>query len=557
MSVRDTSFFSQIEDRIRTILPAYVAVPSYTSSVHEKEAERFLLEHLGSIPYFREHPEYFGAYALPNDPFDRAAVWALLKGSGDDTVVLMHHYDVVGIEDYKNLGDLAFSAEELTEALKQRIHSLPEEVQQDLTSDEYLFVHGGCDMKAGGSIQLSLLEAYSAMSDWQGNIVLLAVPDEENLSAGMRGGVSLLAELQNKYGLNYKLMINSEPHQRKDPAVGIFDTGSVGKMLPFCYVRGYLSHAGKVFEGLNPSNVLSAVVRRTELNMELSDALYREASPPPTWLYVKEDKTGYDVSMPLNAYGCLSVLTLDQTPDRLMGKLHDICTEAFAEVVTEMNTSYHIFLQRVGRPQKDLPWQVRVMNVSELCAEARANYGATFEAAFCEAQQKVSESILNGKDMLLANKDLIDSIFDYIDDPSPRIVLGLIPPFYPNVCNRLCFSDRPEILSLSDTLTAFTEKEFSQHYVEEHFFTGICDLSYCAAAEDLSPSLQKYMPLFGDCYSIPSADITQISMPGINIGPWGKDFHKMTERVLKEDLYHRTPRIVDYAVRLMLGQETE
>ena len=30
-------------------------------------------------------------------------------------------------------------------------------------------------------------------------------------------------------------------------------------------------------------------------------------------------------------------------------------------------------------------------------------------------------------------------------------------------------------------------------------------------------------------------------MAGINIGPWGKDFHKLTERVYKEDLYERTP----------------
>ena len=42
-------------------------------------------------------------------------------------------------------------------------------------------------------------------------------------------------------------------------------------------------------------------------------------------------------------------------------------------------------------------------------------------------------------------------------------------------------------------------------------------------------------------------------MAGINIGPWGKDFHKLTERVLMENLYDRTPHILDHAITILLG----
>ena len=45
----------------------------------------------------------------------------------------------------------------------------------------------------------------------------------------------------------------------------------------------------------------------------------------------------------------------------------------------------------------------------------------------------------------------------------------------------------------------------------------------------------------------------EIAMPCMNIGPWGKDFHKITERVCKEDLYERTPRIINKAVSLILN----
>ena len=50
-------------------------------------------------------------------------------------------------------------------------------------------------------------------------------------------------------------------------------------------------------------------------------------------------------------------------------------------------------------------------------------------------------------------------------------------------------------------------------------------------------SVAGSMPLFGEYYDIPFEAIKEISMAGINIGPWGKDFHKLTERVYKEDLY--------------------
>ena len=132
---------------------------------------------------------------------------------------------------------------------------------------------------------MALLTEYSKQEEFRGNVIVLGVPDEENLSAGMRAGVILLDQLKKQYGLSYKMMINSEPHQRKNKEEGIFSFGSIGKMMPWVYVRGSLAHAGKVFEGLNPTNVMCEIVRRTEVNMDLSDVVGGEAAPPPTWLY--------------------------------------------------------------------------------------------------------------------------------------------------------------------------------------------------------------------------------------------------------------------------------
>lgn len=549
-----TEFFSTVEKDIQTLVYDYIKTRSFTGTANEREAEHFLLQTLAQMPYFQQNPALFGAYALPGDPFARSVVWALRKGRGNKTVVLMHHYDVVTIEDYKALGELAFSPDQLEEELMKLRHNFSPEVQQDIESGSYLFGRGSCDMKAGGAIQLALLNAYGQEADFSGNVILIAVPDEENLSAGMRAAVKLLAELKQQYQLDYRLMINSEPHQRKTPDRGLFSVGSVGKMMPFFYVRGSLAHAGKVFEGLNPLHLLSAIVRSTELNMDLSDTVGKEAAPAPTWLYLRDGKERYDVSMPLTAYGCLSVLTLWQTPEQMMSKIRAICEACFAAVLEEMNASYRIFLEQTHQAVKPLPWQVKVVDVATLMKEAEQNYGQSFLESYQQELRKIEEALRsNQKTLIEANQLLLDCIYNFIDDPAPRIVIGLTPPYYPNVCNRLCFPDQADILSLGKRLSDYSERTFGLPYDEEDYFTGICDLSYSAASEDVSDQLRVYMPLFGRLYDIPSEEIMQISMPCINIGPWGKDFHKMTERVLKEDLYCCTPRILDQALREMLS----
>ena len=62
-------------------------------------------------------------------------------------------------------------------------------------------------MKGGGAIHLALLEEYCQEQNFQGNVLILAVPDEENLSSGMRGALHLMDELHDKYALDYKMCI--------------------------------------------------------------------------------------------------------------------------------------------------------------------------------------------------------------------------------------------------------------------------------------------------------------------------------------------------------------
>ena len=545
---------------IKETLYGYVAADSTSNTKKEKKTEKFFLDYFGSKAYFQQHPEYYGAYPIKNDAYGRAAVWAMVKGEGNDTVVLIHHNDVVTVEDYKLLKDYAYTPDKLYEKLAEIKTSFHKEALEDYDSEKYLFGRGVCDMKGGGSIQMVLLSEYAKQPDFKGNVIVLGVPDEENLSAGMRAGVELLQELKDKYQLNYKMMINSEPHQRKNPDEGIFSLGSIGKLMPFVYIRGYLAHAGKVFEGLNPVNIMSEIVRRTEINMALSDTVGNEAAPPPTWLYLRENKLSYDVSMPLTINGCLSILTLNRYPAEVMQDIRKICEESFDVVLEDMNKNYQFFLQQTKQPIKKLPWESKVVDFGQLYAEAEASYGEVFCNAYAEKIDELEQAIETGStSLILANFSLVDFVYNYIDDMSPRVVIGLMPPYYPNVSNITNFKDDAEWESLYEKLCEYTKEEFGQTYTKEYFYTGISDLSYSSIQnpQAVADELRQSMPFYGQIYSLSVNSIREISMPCINIGPWGKDFHKITERVLKEDLYNRTPKILDYAIHTILNKTVQ
>ena len=554
MAIKDT-IIDGIENDIKEILFNYIKTESFTNTAKEKEAEKFFLDYFSKISYFKDTPNSFGAYPIENDAFNRTVCYAFLKGDGEDTVVFVHHNDVVSVEDFKLLKDFAFMPEELKEELLKIKDTLSDDVRKDLIDDTFLFGRGVCDMKGGGAVQIALLKRYSELKDFRGNIVLIAVPDEENLSAGMRAAVKLLYKLKEKHHLNYKIMINSEPHQRKDFSKGVFSEGSVGKLMPFVYIRGALAHAGKVFEGLNPLNIMSNIVRKTELNMELSDTVGDEISPPPTWLYLKDGKKQYDVSMPLNVKGCFSILTLHQTPQSVLKLVKDICAEAFDEVICDMNKSYSEFTRITKMPYKELPWKTKVVNFSELYQEAEKSYGEKFTEKYDSKMYELSQKMkCNEISMTEANFDLIEFIYGYIDDVSPKAVYGLIPPYYPNVSNLNIDSSDSEIKNISDILSKFAKEQFNQIYTKEYFYTGISDLSYSSIvkSKEIINTLELSMPLYGELYDIQFETIEKISMPCINIGPWGKDFHKLTERVFKEDLYNQTPKILNHAVCLIL-----
>lgn len=538
---------------IEALLYKLVSIKSDTGTDLEKDVEEFIYQWLKEVDYFKENTDNFGKYVIESDPLKRSIVWGLVKGEGNETVILLHHHDVVDSYDYGILQEFAYDPNRLKDKLINA--DLNEDASKDLNSGEWIFGRGTADMKAGAAIHMCLLKEYSEIEDFKGNILFMSVPDEESLSLGARKGVNLLKDLKEKYNLSYALCIDGEPHERDDKNRGVIYEGSVGKTMVVVYVRGKKTHIGHIFQGLNPSHILSEIVTNIDMNPVFSDIVQGEVSPPPSWSYVRDTKEQYDASIPESAGGYFSVLTLTQTPKEILENIKKIAEKSFEDVIKRVNKHYSKFRIMSHLPIESLEWDVDVKLFSDVYKQAMEDSQGDFANAYHMKLQSIKEDIAKGKTNIPnSTLELIGLTLDYLKDKSPKVVIAFSPPYYPHISN-LDFASLPNgVKYIGDKLIKYAHDNLDSDYIRKYYFMGISDLSYFALnnSEEVIPYIQPNMPHWGHLYDIPLSDLRDLSIPIINIGPWGKDYHKFTERVLRKDVLKQTPELTRYAIDCIL-----
>ncbi len=529
----------KMQNNIYTILEELINIQSDTNTHLEKDIERYLLDHISQMPWFKDHPT-FGLEALSHDDLERGIVWALLKGNGPNTIILLNHHDAVDIDVYGNLKEVAFDSDALKASLKNL--KLDDETHHDLEDSNWMFGRGTADMKAGIAIHLHLLEMY-ASKNLKGNILFISVPDEENLSQGMRHGSQLLHQLSNTYDLNYELLINSEPHERTNNQFTIYDS-SVGKNMAAIYVQGIKSHIGKIYDGLNPTLLLSNIVQKTELNPMFSDSVLGDQSPPPSWSYVRDFKASYDASVPEAAGGYLSFLTLESTPIDILSHLKEICSDAMTEMVEHKKRTYETIYKKNYDKVHHVP-QVKLYQ--DLLHDATQKNRQATEQSLRECKMYIKDE-LKAKRLTIpeSNFILIRSLLDIVTYSEPTAVVALSPPFYPHISTETAHQS---VMNTVKDILKEDEIDF------QHYFMGISDLSYTGLqnADKITPYVAPNMPLWDeDFYTIDFSSLKKLSIPSIILGPWGKDLHKMTERVYVPDLVENTHLLISKLIDQLL-----
>ncbi|MGD6834510.1 M20/M25/M40 family metallo-hydrolase [Sutcliffiella halmapala] len=528
----------QSKEQLTDLLVSLVQHGSVTLSGEEKRLASFIYYQLNHLDYFQAQP---GNLELHRMEDGRSFVTALVKGSSKkDTIVLVSHFDVVGVEDYGVLKELAFQPVELTRELENYTEVLPIEAREHLQSGDWLFGRGVMDMKAGLALQMSLLEKAVA-EKWDVNLLLLAVPDEEVNSQGMLQALPALSEIARKNDITFKACVNSEPMFQQYPGDDnlYLYSGSIGKLLPgfFCY--GKETHVGEPLSGLNANLMVSEISRLMEWNADLCEQVGSEVTPPPTSLIQKDLKNEYSVQIPHTAVTLYNVLFMKKSLEEWEDDLLSIAKQAAANI--EQFSLDKVELYKQFTSFKELSVKVAVYTYQELLRNAKEIHGDH------EVDLRISSVITacSHLDEREQSIKVVEEVASLCKELGPMIVLFFAPPYYPAVV-----TEDDEMMGNARAFISKWKKGANIEFVEQRYFSGLCDLSFIGKGDYTAKNrLPHNIPVYGATYTLPFQEMEELQMPVFNLGPVGKDPHQWTERLNIKFSFDEFPPILADFVR--------
>lgn len=533
----------QTRDELKSLLISLVQYDSISGTTGEVALAEYMYYLLKGRSYFQKNPNHLTLHPMKDGRYFLTAL--VKKQPYKNTVMLLSHFDVVDVDDYGEFKNMACKPVELLDSFTERKELLPERARKDLESGEWLFGRGAMDMKAGLTVQLSMLER-AMNGQFDGNLLLITVPDEEVNSQGMIEAVPVLRNMKDTYHLEYVACLNSEPMFEKFPGDSnlYVYSGSIGKVLAGFFCKGIETHVGEPFSGLNSNLMVSEINRLLELNVGYCEEADGEFTPPPTNLMQKDLKEHYSVQTPHASVSLFNVLTMERSADELHRMLIDTAKKAALNIENNIN-------------KKTLDYQ----RFEAFSKEERKVSVFTFERLLKLAEKRVGKSeterMLNyvfagrGK---LGDRDfttkIVSELASLCKEDGPMIVLFYSPPFYPAVSSK----EEPFIRKTVASVTEFADKQFGLKFKEVQYFPGLSDLSYLQLEKQSVSTFTNNMPLFNRGYALPSGKENTIFVPVINVGPIGKDPHKWTERLHLPYSFGQLPQVLHHTIDSLLNQ---
>jgi arginine utilization protein RocB len=466
---------NDIAARAKEIALELTSWPSVTGSADEGKFAPLLASYLRNFDKVWTSP-------IENDAAARSNVFALKRGRSNTTIVLTGHFDVVSIEDFGTSQDVAFQSERLLPDIIARLKASNENpaALTDFESGEFLPGRGLLDMKAGLAAGIAAAEFY------QGDlsILFLAVSDEEERSAGARSAAPLLKKIADDHVLDIKLVVNLDAisDQGDGSTARVVTYGSIGKQLVTAFVQGKPTHAGYPQDGANAAYVAAELITEFELAADLSETTEGEMAAPPTALYAKDLKQGYNVTTPAQAFVYWNTMQHRHSP-----------TEVFELVMAHAKRA-------VNRAEKRTGHSIDLITYAEL--EKRAGRKAKKQEASLNLPEQSRLAIIE----LVATAHLT----------KPTVIMGFGSIPY------------PAVLMSDQKMRAIIENAVKPFGIGSvNYFAGISDMSFFGETSGDLSVVAANTPIWDIGFTMPEA----AGYPCINLGPWGRDYHQWLERL--------------------------
>ena len=143
----------------------------------------------------------------------------------------------------------------------------------------------------------------------------------------------------------------------------------------------------------------------------------------------------------------------------------------------------------------------------------------------------------------------VHSLWSFKD---PVVIVYFSPPYYPHNYVKGNYAKDAKLLAAVDAVMR-KHGEVSR-LVSRKFYPYISDLSFVTAPKnERILALQRNMPAYGAKYRLPLEAMQQLSLPVVNIGPFGKDAHQFTERIETAFSLEVAPVLVYDTIRELLS----
>ncbi|MBL8050014.1 MAG: M20/M25/M40 family metallo-hydrolase [Anaerolineales bacterium] len=569
-------------DEVLQLTKTLVGIPSISPNVEDENKCADAICDLVLKPYENEKsPDVFSEFWVAEDGRKNFACLLKSKKKSSKTIILMEHFDTVGVDDFARYGNvnLAFQPDALADEMKKYfqakdiLDSAEKLAWTHLQSGDWLFGRGSVDMKSGVAMNIAILRAFAKpdennnrlIDELDGNILLLACPDEETESTGVLSAVPNLLKFREKEKLEYVGVINTDYTASRDEnkETRFIYSGTVGKLLPSFYILGVRTHVGEIFRGVDASQIAAELVREINLNPTWMDSWHgklgnenvSEVAMPPVALQMRDLKSSYNVETAGDAFVYVNWLILQMNPQKAMQMMKVAAEQAIGQVVKRIEESYQTFENMGGQSQTPPEWAGLVISYDELCERASAQLNGEDIKAWI--LNKVSELIGQAKDSRELSCLLVAELTKLAKLNGLAIVTFFSPPYCPAVL--------PQENELTHAVSSVLNELGDANIQFRVFFPYISDLSYMRLDhEDNLASLKKFMPLFDlktkdevKLYALDSNklnEIKELNCAVINIGPFGSDAHGVFERIYMPYSFETAPQIIFETIKRTLAK---
>ena len=399
--------------------------------------------------------------------------------------------------------------------------------------------------------------------NYQANILFLAVASEETNSEGMRAALPFLRQFFEEKQLQPSAFLLSEcfEYREEDPdreTARYIHVGASGKVMPAFFFVGAPAHVKEPFLSLDPNLLAVEVYRRLQLNPAFSQSRDGELTPPPVCLKMQDLKELYSVSTPLFAASYFNLVTVDLDTEALLQELLQLARESFVSALKQLQEQAEAYTGRFDVKVASSRMVPLVKSWDEAYAEAEKTYQLRHPRAADKLDLYLREKVCcwkeEGMEIQAMGLRLMREIAELQAESLPMMIVGFLPPYYPDIRPEPSDPALAELLAAVRKTMDFARQKFSADLRLKKYYMGISDMCYTGLSQsrDVQPLLDNLVGE-GLIYDFPAADLKKFHVPAIDLGGFGKDFHKASERLEKHYSLDILPELYVHLLEQLLS----